>query len=99
MKFEGVLTSIMVRERESESGDRTYGGSKEAPSQPIGGWEEGERRERNKQKRQPGRTGAGQRGEWHCPGVSRSDHSAVSSKARQNSLEPAEWSERLTPGQ
>ena len=30
----------------------------------IGGWEEGERRERNKQKRQPGRTGAGQRGEW-----------------------------------
>ena len=29
----------------------------------IGGWEEGERRERNKQKRQPGRTGAGQRGE------------------------------------
>ena len=30
----------------------------------IGGWEEGERRERNKRKRQPGRTGAGQRGEW-----------------------------------
>ena len=30
----------------------------------IGGWEEGERRERNKQKRQPGRTGAGQRREW-----------------------------------
>ena len=30
----------------------------------LGGWEEGERRERNKQKRQPGRTGAGQRGEW-----------------------------------
>ena len=30
----------------------------------IGGWEEGERRKRNKQKRQPGRTGAGQRGEW-----------------------------------
>ena len=29
----------------------------------IGGWEEGERRERNKQKRQPGRTGAGQRRE------------------------------------
>ena len=30
----------------------------------IGGWEEGERREKNKRKRQPGRTGAGQRGEW-----------------------------------
>ena len=30
----------------------------------IGGWEEGERRERNKRKRQPGRTGAGQRGDW-----------------------------------
>ena len=30
----------------------------------IGGWEEGERRERNKRKRQPGRTGAGQRIEW-----------------------------------
>ena len=30
----------------------------------IGGWEKGERRERNKRKRQPGRTGAGQRGEW-----------------------------------
>ena len=30
----------------------------------IGGWEEGERRGRNKQKRQPGRTGAGQREEW-----------------------------------
>ena len=30
----------------------------------IGGWEEGERRERNKRKRQPGRTGAGQRREW-----------------------------------
>ena len=30
----------------------------------IGGWEEGERRERNKRKRQQGRTGAGQRGEW-----------------------------------
>ena len=30
----------------------------------IGGWEEGERRERNKRKRQPGRTGARQRGEW-----------------------------------
>ena len=30
----------------------------------IGGWEEGERRQRNKRKRQPGRTGAGQRGEW-----------------------------------
>ena len=30
----------------------------------IRGWEEGERRERNKRKRQPGRTGAGQRGEW-----------------------------------
>ena len=30
----------------------------------IGGWEEGERGERNKRKRQPGRTGAGQRGEW-----------------------------------
>ena len=29
----------------------------------IGGWEEGERRERNKRKRQPGRTGAGRRGE------------------------------------
>ena len=33
--------------------------------QSIGGWEEGERRERKKRKRQPGRTGAGQRGEWH----------------------------------
>ena len=33
-------------------------------TQSIGGWGEGERRERNKQKRQPGRTGAGQRGEW-----------------------------------
>ena len=30
----------------------------------IGGWEEGERRERRKWKRQPGRTGAGQRREW-----------------------------------
>ena len=30
----------------------------------IGGWEEGERRERNKRKRQSGRTGAGQRREW-----------------------------------
>ena len=30
----------------------------------IGSWEEGERRERNKRKRQPGRTGAGQRREW-----------------------------------
>ena len=30
----------------------------------IGGWEEGERRERNKRKRQPGRIGAGQRREW-----------------------------------
>ena len=30
----------------------------------IGGWEEEERGERNKQKRQPGRTGAGQRREW-----------------------------------
>ena len=30
----------------------------------IGGWEEGERRERDKRKRQPGRTGAGQRREW-----------------------------------
>ena len=30
----------------------------------IRGWEEGERRERNKRKRQPGRTGAGQRREW-----------------------------------
>ena len=29
-----------------------------------GGWEEGERRERNKRKRQPGRTGAWQRREW-----------------------------------
>ena len=28
----------------------------------IWGWEEGERRERNKRKRQPGQTGAGQRG-------------------------------------
>ena len=30
----------------------------------VGGWEEGERGERNKRKRQPGRTGAGQRREW-----------------------------------
>ena len=30
----------------------------------IGGWEEGERRERNKRKRQPGWTSAGQRREW-----------------------------------
>ena len=30
----------------------------------IRGWEERERRERNKRKRQPGRTGAGQRREW-----------------------------------
>ena len=30
----------------------------------IGGWEEGERRGRNKRKRQPGQTGAGQRREW-----------------------------------
>ena len=30
----------------------------------IGGWEVGERRERNKRKRQPGPTGAGQRREW-----------------------------------
>ena len=29
----------------------------------VRGWEKGERRERNKRKRQPGRTGAGQRRE------------------------------------
>ena len=125
----------------------------------IGGWEEGERKERNKRKRQPGRTGAGQRGEWQLneqrkeiiidveereenidieerekerergsnlwfeatlplppwlplplvyfpsfsllPTPNRPCQSERSSKARHeaDSFEPAEWTERLTPGQ
>ena len=90
------------------------------------GWEEGERGKRNKRKRQPGRTGAGQRREMAAertarragsswlplplvsfpsfsllPTPNRPRQSECSYKARHeaNSFEPAEWSERLTPGQ
>ena len=69
----------------------------------IGGWEEGERRERNKQKRQPGRTGAGQRGEWQLDEqreeINTDVEEDVKARHEADSFEPAEWSERLTPGQ
>ena len=52
----------------------------------IGGWEEGERRERNKQKRQPGRTGAGQTGEWQLNEQREEIHTDVEERERLNFL-------------
>ena len=52
----------------------------------IGGWEEGERRKRNKQKRQPGRTGAGQRGEWQLNEQREEIHTDVEERERLNFL-------------
>ena len=64
-----VMNSESCLERESSTSDSAksklfntaLGSWVRAPTKS---WEEGERRERNKRKRQPGRTGAGQRGEW-----------------------------------
>ena len=69
----------------------------------IGGWEEGERRERNNWKRQPGRTGAGQRRQWQLneqrEEINIDVEEREADRHEADSFEPAEWSERLTPGQ